>query len=39
MLNFAKAYVIRGAAANSGQKQLDTIYKNTKMTRLPASSG
>jgi tetratricopeptide (TPR) repeat protein len=31
MLNFAKAYVIRGAAANSAKQQLDKIFAGSKM--------
>lgn len=34
MLNFAKAYVIRGAAANQAKQQLDTIWKNTNRGSL-----
>ena len=32
MLNFAKAYIIRGAAANSAKTQLDKIFAASKMT-------
>jgi tetratricopeptide (TPR) repeat protein len=32
MLNFAKAYIIKGAYANSAKSQLDKIYASSKMT-------
>ena len=32
MLNFAKAYIIRGAYANSAKGQLDKIFASSKMT-------
>jgi tetratricopeptide (TPR) repeat protein len=32
MLNFAKAYIIHGAAANSAKAQLDKIFASSKMT-------
>ncbi len=32
MLNFAKAYIIHGAAANSAKAQLDKIFASQKMT-------
>jgi tetratricopeptide (TPR) repeat protein len=35
MLNFAKAFIIRGAYANSAKSQLDKIFASSKMT--PAS--
>jgi hypothetical protein len=35
MLNFAKAYIIRGTYANSAKSQLDKIFASSKMT--PAS--
>jgi tetratricopeptide (TPR) repeat protein len=34
MLNFAKAYVIKGAASSQAKQQLDTIYKNTHRNSL-----